>query len=94
MSIFATEAGTDSLWPILDAIFDLNLKFETSEEAVAQRKEFLTDRAIGICDIVASAKREKVDASDLGMQEVELRDLIGVLRKYPQGRHLIVYRRE
>ncbi len=70
------------LWPILNTIFNLDLKYETTEEEIAQRKEFLFNRGIGICDIVALAKREKVDASDIGMQDVELRDVIGVLMKY------------
>ena len=79
---FCYGSRDGQLWPILDAIFDLKLLFETSEKAIAQRKAFLTERAIGICDIVGSAKREKVDASDLGMQQVGLRDLIGMLQKF------------
>lgn len=42
------------------------------------------ERGIGICDIVASAKRKKLDASDTGMQEVTLRDLIAVLQQHPK----------
>jgi G:T/U-mismatch repair DNA glycosylase len=71
------------LWPILDTIFKLNLKYETTKAAIQERKEFLTAQQIGICDIVASAKRENIDASDLGMQAVKLRDLISVLEKHP-----------
>lgn len=70
------------LWPILNKIFELDLKFETSEEAIQQRKDFLIRRGIGICDVVASSKREKIDASDLGMQEVELRDMISILKAH------------
>ena len=81
---FCYGSRDGQLWPILNAIFKLDLKFETTAEAIAQRKQFLIERGIGICDIVASAKRDKVDASDLGMQEVELRDLVSVLRKYPK----------
>lgn len=72
------------LWPILNTIFDLNLKFETTEEAILQRKTFLKSQNIGICDIVACAEREKIDASDLGMQNIVLRDLIGYLKQYPK----------
>ena len=72
------------LWPVLDRIFDLNLKYENTEEAIEQRKDFLIERGIGICDIVESSRREKVDASDLGMQKVELRDMLSILRNYPQ----------
>ncbi|QDO93857.1 uracil-DNA glycosylase family protein [Formosa sediminum] len=72
------------LWPILNTIFDLNLKFETTEEAILQRKNFLKSRHIGICDIVESAEREKIDASDLGMQNVELRNLLKYLKQHPK----------
>lgn len=67
------------LWPILDRIFDLGLKFETTDAAIRQRKEFLVKNHIGICDIVASAQRDKIDASDLGMQDVRLRDIVAIL---------------
>ena len=70
------------LWPILDQIFDLNLQFETTEDAIAQRQKFLKQRGIAICDIVHSAKRQKIDASDLGMQDVQLRDILNYLRQY------------
>jgi G:T/U-mismatch repair DNA glycosylase len=79
---FCYGSRDGQLWPILDQLFELNLRFETTDQAVSQRKDFLENRGIGICDIVASAKREKVDASDLGMQEVELRDLIQVLQTH------------
>lgn len=71
------------LWPILDKIFNLNLKFETTTESIKQRKKFLTQNKIGICDIVESCTRNKIDASDLGMQNIILRDLIGYLKQYP-----------
>lgn len=72
------------LWIVLDHIFELDLKFETTEEAVRQRKEFLKERGIGICDMVESSRREKIDASDLGMQEVELRNMIDILKENPK----------
>jgi G:T/U-mismatch repair DNA glycosylase len=81
---FCYGSRDGQLWPILDTIFELDLLFETSEKAILQRKEFLKNRGIGICDIVQSAKREKVDASDLGMQDLELRDLIQILEDFPK----------
>ena len=71
------------LWPILDRIFGLDLKFENTAEAISQREHFLRKHKIGICDIVQSAERIKIDASDLGMLNVELRDLVGYLKEYP-----------
>ncbi|WP_417886507.1 uracil-DNA glycosylase family protein [Zunongwangia sp.] len=72
------------LWPILDRIFDLELIYDNSEKAIAQRKDFLRKRGIGICDVVESSFREKIDASDLGMQKVELRNMLQILRNHPK----------
>ena len=80
---FCYGSRDGQLWPILDKIYDLNLKFETSDFAVAQRKAFLMQRKIGICDIVSSAQRDKIDASDLGMQNIKLRNILGFLQDYP-----------
>jgi len=72
------------LWRILDRIFELNLVFENADFPIKQRKDFLKKRGIGICDIVDSAQREKIDASDLGMSNIKLRDLVTYLKKYPK----------
>lgn len=79
---FCYGSRDGQLWRILDRIFGLELVYETTEKAVAQRKAFLYKQGIGICDIVDSAKRIKIDASDLGMQEVKLRNLLGYLNEY------------
>ena len=81
---FCYGSKNGMLWPILDTIFKLNLVYDNSAYAIHQRLDFLKTRKIGVCDIVAAAKRTKVDASDLGMQDVELRDLIGYLKKHKQ----------
>lgn len=72
------------LWPVLDRLFDLKLKFDNSREAVRQRKQFLTENRLGICDIVASCTRKKVDASDIGMSNIKLRDLLRQLRTHSE----------
>lgn len=73
----------NSLWLFIDKIYHLDLRFDNSEEAVIQRKNFLIAHKIGICDIVESAEREKINASDLGLTNIHLRNLIGYLQKYP-----------
>lgn len=80
---FCYGSCNGQLWPILDRVFDLGLKYETTQEAVEQRKRFLVAHKIGVCDIVQSAEREKINASDLGMQNVVLRNLVGYLQEYP-----------
>ncbi len=81
---FCYGSGDGLLWIILDRIFELGLKFENTEKAVEQRKKFLRERGIGICDVVESSRREKIDASDIGMQKVELRDMINIMRENPK----------
>lgn len=64
------------LWKILDELFKLKLHFETTDFAIQQRKDFLIHHNMGICDIVESCERKKMDASDLGMENIVLRDLL------------------
>lgn len=81
---FCYGSRDGQLWPILDRIFELGLEYANTEKAVEQRKEFLREQKIGICDIVKSAERIKIDASDLGLQNIELRNMFGYLRLYPK----------
>lgn len=71
------------LWPILDRIFQAGFSYETTQKAIDERKAFLTNHHIGICDIVACGYREKIDASDIGIKKYELRDIVKVLKAYP-----------
>lgn len=77
------------LWKILDALFNLGLDYENTPNAIEQRKKFLQSRKIGICDIIAQATREKLDASDLGMKEASLRNLFQYTQKYPEVHTLL-----
>nr|WP_321231187.1 uracil-DNA glycosylase family protein [uncultured Psychroserpens sp.] len=73
----------NSLWKFIDNIHNLDLRYDNSQEAIDQRKAYLIKHNIGVCDIVESAERTKIDASDLGMQNIKLRDVIGYLKQYP-----------
>ena len=86
---FCYGSSNGQLWPILDKIFDLGLVYENTHHAIEQRKHFLLSRKIGVCDIVASAERTKIDASDIGMQNAKLRDLFGYLTKHPNIKTLL-----
>ena len=73
----------NSLWLFIDEIYNLKLRYDNSQEAIDQRKEFFIKHKIGVCDIVDSCERQKIDASDLGMQNIQLRDVLGYLKQYP-----------
>lgn len=73
----------NSLWLYLDKIHKLNLRYDNSQEAINERKTFLIQHKIGVCDIVESAEREKIDASDLGMRNIKLRNLLSYIKQFP-----------
>lgn len=79
---FCYGSADGLLWKTLDRIFSLDLVYEQSLIATNQRKDFLVKNKLGVCDIVNSCKREKIDASDLGMRDIELRDILGYLKEY------------
>lgn len=70
------------LWPILERIFDYNLAYENTAQAIEQRKQLLTRNGIGICDMVDFCIRERMEASDLGMKEIKLRNLKRILETH------------
>lgn len=77
------------LWPILGRLFNIDFLYNNSSHAVLQRKEFLTQHHLGICDIVDSCKRAKITAADLGIQEVILRDIFNNISIIPTLHTLI-----
>ena len=79
----------NSLWKFIDHIHNLNLRFDNSQEAVKQREDFLVSHSIGICDIVERAKRDKIDASDLGMKAIKLRNMLSYLHDFTSIEMLI-----
>jgi G:T/U-mismatch repair DNA glycosylase len=80
---FCYGSKRGGLWPLLDEIFHLGLEYRNTEKAIKQRKDFLQMNHIGICDIVEGCERQKIDASDLGMKNIELRDILSVLTEHP-----------
>lgn len=77
------------LWPILERIFEVNLAYENTARAIDQRKQLLVSNRIGICDMVESCVRERMDASDLEMKEIRLRNLKAILQKHKKVDRLL-----
>ncbi|RXJ87765.1 uracil-DNA glycosylase family protein [Arcobacter sp. CECT 8985] len=86
---FCYGSKDNLLWPILENIFHQNFTYDNSNIAIKQRINFLKENKIGICDIVDSCKRDKIDASDLGMKDIKLRDIISVLKSFTKIKKII-----
>ena len=80
---FSYGSYYNSLWLYIDKIHNLNLRYDNSQQAIDERKAFLIKHQIGVCDIVAEAERDKIDASDLGMKNIKLRNLLAYLKQFP-----------
>src|SRR5690554_1020222 len=79
---FCYGSRDGQLWQIIEKVFDLDLLYENTGRAIQQRINFLNEHKIGICDMVEYAFREKIDASDVGIQNAKLRDMIPLLKVY------------
>ena len=77
------------LWPILERIFDRPLTYENTAHAIEQRKQLLARNRVGICDMVESCMRDRMEASDQGMKDIRLRDLKGILERQPSVETLL-----
>lgn len=70
------------LWKILGGVFDIELETEDIVKARNQREKILLKHRIGVCDMVEYCFRDKIDASDLGIQNPVLRPIIPLLREH------------
>ncbi|WP_221389323.1 hypothetical protein [Pasteurella testudinis] len=86
---FCYGSRDGQLWLILGNIFGIDFRFENNQSAVQQRQDFLIRHNIGICDMVQQCRRAKIDASDLGMQQIELRPLLQYLSENPHLKTLL-----
>lgn len=80
---FCYGSRDGQLWQIIERIFGIKLDYENTGKAIQQREDFLKAHKIGICDMVEYAFRNKIDASDLGIQEPVLRPMISLLKEHP-----------
>lgn len=77
------------LWKVLAGVFDIELETEDIVKAKAQREKILQQHHIGICDMVEYCYRDKIDASDIGIQKPVFRPIIQILRKHPSINKLL-----
>ena len=86
---FCFDSSNGMLCMICNRLYDLKLDFENTHFAIEQRKAFLKLERFGICCIIGGAYCHKIDTSDLGMHDVQLRDNLSILEQHPKVDTLI-----
>lgn len=79
---FCYGSRDGQLWKIIDQIFNLDLIYENTGEAIQQREIFLIQQNIGVCDMIECAFREEINATDIGIKNAELRPIISILKEH------------
>jgi G:T/U-mismatch repair DNA glycosylase len=77
---FYYGSNDNGFWKILNEIFNKNLSFANTLEAIEERKLLLTDLGIGITDIVAECIHEGGKSSDNDLKEIKHKDLSTLLK--------------
>jgi G:T/U-mismatch repair DNA glycosylase len=71
-------------WRIIDKLYNLELKFENTDEAIEQRKDFLDSINVGITDIVDSCIHKNNSASDKNLENINCKNLKELLKTNEQ----------
>ena len=69
-------------WKIMESVFDYKFKFYSGEDAVIERKAFLSNRKIGITDMHEKCYRKNGLSSDESLFVITLRDIFLLLKKH------------
>lgn len=74
----------NSFWFLIGQVFNISFEMTNTENAITQRKQFLTDNFIGITDVVDKCSRLNDSAEDKNLQKIEYKKLGQLLMDNPQ----------
>lgn len=80
---FCYGSRDGQLWKIIEKIFDVEFLYKNTAIAIQQRKDFLLQHKIGVCDMVEYAFRSEINALDSGIERAVLRPIIPILIENP-----------
>lgn len=80
---FCYGSRDGQLWRILEKIFEVDLLYENTGQAIQQRIDLLTKHRIGVCDMIEYAYRDEINALDTGIMDAQLRNIIPILKENP-----------
>lgn len=79
----------NSFWSLVGKVYDITFENTNTQSAIEQRKKFLTEKRIGITDIVGKCSRIKGSAEDKKLLNIKHKDLAQLLKDNPQITTLI-----
>ncbi len=80
---FYYGSKSNYFWPILSDIFNIELHYTNSREAVEERKELLKQIKTGITDIVDICVHSGGRADDLSLLDIRQKDITALLAEHP-----------
>lgn len=70
-------------WKIMEYVFNYEFKFHSGNDAVIERKQFLSNRKIGMTDMYEKCYRKNGFSTDESLFIITLRDIFSMLEKHP-----------
>ncbi|MCX6162885.1 MAG: hypothetical protein NTV87_16315 [Ignavibacteriae bacterium] len=80
---FYYGSNDNSFWDILGHIFNIEFLYENTDNAVNQRKKFLSDSNLGITDILQSCFRKNSSSLDKDLSDLKFKDIQTILTNNP-----------
>jgi len=87
---FFYASKTNLMWDILPKIFGGSFKFNTDEEAVLERKTFLSKHSIGMTDMLLKCYRRDNSSRDECLYPIIWNDIISLLNQHTDIHTLIL----
>lgn len=79
----------NSFWKLINEVFNVNVSFRNTIEAVQERKKVLTDLNLGITDIIQECVHKNDSAADVDLDVIRNKDLSTLLSEHPKINTLI-----
>lgn len=79
---FFYSSETNRFWPVMEGVFGIKFQHHSGVRAVNERKEFLTEKRIGITDMLLKCYRLAEKSQDKHLHPILLNDIFLLLDKH------------
>ena len=80
----------NNFWKILERVFSHTFKFDSGIAAIKERQNFLSQKKIGLTDMLVKCYRKNNQSSDEYLYPIILKDIFSLLDEYPLIERIIL----